>query len=456
MLEMARRSPEDERRPPYQGLAITGYAAITPHGNTEQTWDALVAGRSAVRQLDVNNFRTNIGAPVDFRSEDHFSKRELRGKSRLVAMSIVMAREALGQAGMLDANGKVSEEFTRDGRMASWISSGIGTTYHLIDVHNTIHNTVTSQEQHGEIFSTVTRDARYGSSRISPMDGLETFPEQINAQTAMDVGITGGWGGNTAEACATGASNIAEAARLIKDRWADAVVAGGFDDVLNEHREVGVGIFSGMRTVLSPGNGDPARASRPFDRDRDGFALGAGGGLVVVEELGHAQRRGAPIYAYIDGFGKSMDGKDATGLDKQNVARMIVKTFMKDGGGYYPNVDAIFAHATSTKEGDKAEKDLLEMVFGEALKDIPVTAIKSSFGHLLGGAGSVNIIAAIEALRNGIIPPVANFENPDEGMENLLVVRDEPLVRPINRVLTVAYGFGGYDASMILSKAPQS
>lgn len=455
MLEIARYNTEGEIKHPYQGLVITGYSAITPHGNTEQTWQALLAGKSAVRHLDVNNFRTNIGAPVDFRPEDHFTKRELRGKSPLVAMSIVEARKALEMAGLLNAQGKIPEEFTRDGRVASWISSGIGTTYNLIDVHNTINNTVTSREEHGEVVSTVTRDARYGSSRVSPMDGLETFPEQINAQTAMDVGITGGWGGNTAEACATGASNIAEGSRLIKNGWADVVLAGGFDDVLTRHRDVGVGIFSGMRSVLSTRNDDPEKASRPFDKDRDGFVLGAGGGLVVVEELGHALRRGAPIFAYIDGFQKSMDGRGATGLDAQNVARMIVRTFMRDGGGYYPNVDAILAHATSTKDGDGLEKHVFQMVFGDALKDIPVTAIKSSFGHLLGGAGSVNIIAGIEALRDGKIPPVVNFENADEGMEDLNVVHGEPLVRPINRVLTVAYGFGGYDASLILSKIPQ-
>lgn len=451
MLEIARHTPEHENRPPYQGLVITGFAELTPHGNAEQTWDALLAGKSAVKEFDVNNFRTNIAAPVDFNPADYFSRRELRGRSRLASMSIVVAREALAMAGFLE-NGKVPEEYTKDGRFASWIASGIGTSQHLIDVYNTIHGSEIRTEEFGEVVSTVMRDSRYGSSRVGPMEGILTFAEQINAQTAIELGITGGWGGNTVEACATGASNIVEVSRLIWDGRADMGLAGGFEDPLSEHGEVGVGIFAGMRTVLSTRNDEPGRASRPFDRDRDGFALGAGGGLVVVEELGHALRRGAPIYAHILGFQKSMDGKDPTGLDRENVAKMIVKTFMRDGGGYYPDVDAIFAHATSTVEGDLAEAALLRMVFGEQLKNIPITAIKSAFGHLAGGAGAVNVVAAIQSMRDGRVPHIINLENQDEEVADLYLVKDRPLVKPVDRTLAVAYGFGGYDASLLLSR----
>ena len=425
---------------PAERLVITGMAALTPLGNTEQTLEGLNSGESGVKELDVKNFAVSIAAPVEFNPEAHFSKKEMKGRSPLNAMAVVIAREAMKNAGLLGEDGKLQKDIDRR-QAASWMASAFGSVHHIIDVYNQIHK----KDEAGN------ENPRLNSGRISPRKGLEIFPEELNGQVAIDLGVSG-WGGSSVEACATGLSNIIEAARIIKGGQAKVAVAGGLEDILSAYPEASIGMFAAMRSVLSTRNDEPKKASRPFDKDRDGFVLGAGGGAVVIEALDHALERGAPILAEILGFNKSMDGSDPTNLNKKIVAGTILKALYNQRTKEFYEVDSIFAHATSTNQGDQAEAELLKMIFGDSLKNIPIAAIKSNMGHLAGGAGAVNVIAAINALNSGKIPPILNLENPSQEFEGLFFVRGKPLEKDIKTALVLAYGFGGHNAVMLLGR----
>ena len=425
---------------PAERLVITGMAALTPLGNTEQTLEGLNSGESGVKELDVKNFAVSIAAPVEFNPEAHFSKKEMKGRSPLNAMAVAIAREAMKNAGLLGEDGKLQKDIDRR-QAASWMASAFGSVHHIIDVYNQIHK----KDEAGN------ENPRLNSGRISPRKGLEIFPEELNGQVAIDLGVSG-WGGSSVEACATGLSNIIEAARIIKGGQAKVAVAGGLEDILSAYPEASIGMFAAMRSVLSTRNDEPEKASRPFDKDRDGFVLGAGGGAVVIEALDHALERGAPILAEILGFNKSMDGSDPTNLNKKIVAGTILKALYNQRTKEFYEVDSIFAHATSTNQGDQAEAELLKMIFGDSLKNIPIAAIKSNMGHLAGGAGAVNVIAAINALNSGKIPPILNLENPSQEFEGLFFVRGKPLEKDIKTALVLAYGFGGHNAVMLLGR----
>ncbi len=439
MLERARNLGVELERRPAERIVITGFAQITPLGGTEETWQGLLDGRSGVRKFDVGNFRTNIAAPVKFNAGDHFSERDQKRLSNVAAMAIVASREAGTMAGLLGDDGRLRDGISRD-RVGSWISSGIAGTQYLIDVHGTIH----------EKDETGREDPVRGSRRINPFLGLKVFPEQMNGQVTIALAISG-WGGNTIEACATGAANIVEGARTIKTGDADIVFAGGAEDPLSHHGDVGIGIFASMRAV-SARNDRPEQASRPFDRDRDGFVPGAGVGVVVLENLEHALNRGATIYAEVLGFEKSMDGRDPTELDSERVARTIFKALYNAKSRTFYRVDAIFAHATSTIVGDVKEAEALRLVFGDGLPSIPITAIKSAMGHLGGGVGAVNVVVAVQAMDAGLIPHILNLENPGEGFADLNLVRGQPRKQHVGTVLATAYGFGGYNAVLVLGE----
>jgi len=425
---------------PAERLVITGMAALTPLGNTEQTLEGLNSGKSGVKEFDVKNFAVSIAAPVEFNPEAHFSKKEMKGRSPLNAMAVAIAREAMKNAGLLGEDGKLQKDIDRR-QAASWMASAFGSVHHIIDVYNQIHK----KDEAGN------ENPWLNSGRISPRKGLEIFPEELNGQVAIDLGVSG-WGGSSVEACATGLSNIIEAARIIKGGQAKVAVAGGLEDILSAYPEASIGMFAAMRSVLSTRNDEPEKASRPFDKDRNGFVLGAGGGAVVIEALDHALERGAPILAEILGFNKSMDGSDPTNLNKKIVAGTILKALYNQRTKEFYEVDSIFAHATSTNQGDQAEAELLKMIFGDSLKNIPIAAIKSNMGHLAGGAGAVNVIAAINALNSGKIPPILNLENPSQEFEGLFFVRGKPLEKDIKTALVLAYGFGGHNAVMLLGR----
>ena len=438
-LERSRELGVELENRPAERLVITGMAALTPLGDTQQTLEGLNTGKSGVKEFDVKNFAVRIAAPVEFNPEAHFSKKEMKGRSPLNAMAVIIAREAMEKAGLLGEDGKLRKDIDRR-QVASWMASAFGSSQHIIDVYNQIHK----KDEAGN------EDPMVNSSRISPRKGLEIFPEELNGQVAIDLGVSG-WGGSSVEACATGLSNIVEAARIVKGGYTKVAIAGGLEDTLSAYSEIGIGMFAAMR-VLSTRNDEPEKASRPFDKDRDGFVLGAGGGAVIIEALDHALERKAPILAEVLGFNKSMDGSGLTNLNEKIVASTILRALYNEKTKEFYEVDSIFAHATSTNQGDLAEAELFKMIFGDNLKNIPIAAIKSNMGHLAGGAGAVNVIAAINALKSGKIPHILNLENPSQEFKDLNFVRGEPLEKDINTALVLAYGFGGHNAVMLLGK----
>lgn len=439
-LERTRQFGVELEERPAERIAVIGVSAITPLGDTGQTLEGLCSGRSGVRVFDVGNFAVSIAAPVEFNPEKYFSKKEIRETSIPNAMAIVLAREAMRNAGLLGGDGKLRKGINKR-QVASWMASAIGSATLIVDVFNKIHE----KDQGGN-------EDTVGNSRHIPIrTSLQIFPQEFNGGVAKDLGISG-WGGSSVEACATGLANIVEAADKIKTGKAKIVVAGGLDDILSKHPEIGIGMFAAMRSVLSTRNKEPEKASRPFDKDRDGFVLGTGGAAVVLADYEYASEIGAPILGEVLGFKKSMDGYDPTNLDKENVAGTILKALYNEGKREFYDVDAIFAHATSTVEGDVAEAAVLRMVFGDDLKNIPIAAIKSNLGHLAGGAGAINFLAALDALRIGKIPHILNLDNPGPEFADLNLVRGQPLIRDIKTALVLAYGFSGYNAVMLLGK----
>lgn len=459
-FETARKLGVELEKKPAERIAITGMAALTPLGDTEQTSKGLENGSSGVKSYDVKNFEVGIAAPVIFDPLKYFTKKEMREKSPLNAMAIVLAREAMGKAGLLGENGKLRKDIDRRS-VASWIGSAFGSSMQVIDVYKKIHKisfvkVVEGKDEDGNDYAlrAPIEDMVEGSRFVPPRAGLQTFPEELNGQVAIDLGISGP-GGSVVAACATGINNPNEALGKIKSGEAKIAVAGALEDLLvpHSHPEVCIGLFAAMGPgVLSRRNSDPEKASRPFDRDRDGFIAGSGGGVIIFEEYEHALMRGAPILAEVLGFANSMDGSDPTNLNIEIVAGTIIQALYNEKKKEFYDVDAIFAHATSTKLGDIAETEVYREVFGDDLKNIPITAIKSIMGHLLGGAGAVNIIAAVNALIRGKIPHILNLDNPDPKFADLNLVKGKPLERDINTALVVGYGFGGHNGVMLLKK----
>ncbi len=432
---------------PSDTVVITGYAQLTPLGNTTETEKAEFAGISGTKKYDVKNFRSNIAGPINFRPEDHFSEKELRGLSRIGALGIVLAKEAGKMALVLDDTGKLKNDFDPL-KAGCTVSTGIGAHSKMVDVYVKIHwktdpNTGKMQPA----------DPVEGSRLLSPFIGLQLFPEELGGDIEASLGLQG-WGINSAEACATGLSSITDAYHLIKTGKNDIVFAGGIEDVISERPDLSIGVFAAMRGPLSSRNDEPEKASRPFDRDRDGFVLSAGGGVIVLERLDSALARKAPIYAVVLSAEKGSDGYSPTNLETNRVAKLILKTLKlpEEKNLTYP-IDAIFAHATATKAGDLAEITTLRTALGDDyLNKIPITAIKSMHGHLAGGAGAVNAISAIRAIEKGFIPPIVNLDNIDEPFKDLNLVKGKALKGNFNTALVLAYGFHGKDAIVLLGK----
>lgn len=431
---------------PTDAVAITGYAELTPLGNTKETEAGELKGNSGTRKFDVNNFRSNLAAPAKFDPREYFSEKELGRMSRIGAMGVVLSREAGRKAGIIGDDGKLLSKF--DARKAGCtVSSGIGASTKMVDVYLKIH--WKADEETGELKP---NDPRTGSSLVSPFAGLQLFPEELGGDIEAELGLQG-WGVNSSEACATGLSSIVDAYHLIRTGKNSIVFAGGIEDTLSEHPELSIGVFAAMRGPISARNDDPEKASRPFDRDRDGFVLASGGGVVVLERLDSAISRKATIYAVILGAEKGSDGYNPTNLNTNRVAQLILKTVkLPEEEIAYP-IDAIFAHATATKSGDAAEVNALRAAFGtEYLKNIPITAIKSMHGHLAGGAGAVNAISAIRAIEKGFMPPIINLDNVDEPFKDLNLIRGKALKGDFQTALVLAYGFHGKDAALLLGK----
>ena len=431
---------------PANRVVVTGFADMTPLGDTQETWERSLTDDSGVRMLEgiEEHLTTKIGALFP---EGYDSKRllhpndEKQGLSTDAALGIVLTRLACIQAGLMkEGEQYVDPNVIHSRDITSTISSGMAAADQIIEVHKN------TQEGRG--------------SRMRADLALQVFPEEPGGRVTIAVGINGRRNTNSMEACATSLSSIVLGFDVLKQGWAHAVVAGGMDTLMERHPSETIADFSSIH-ALSTRNDEPQKASRPYDRDRDGFVLASGGGMVVLEDEAFAQARGATIYAEVIGASKTLDGNSTsfdarkaltTEMDPQNVADTFIEAMLTTDrrGIYIPRVYG--AHATSTK-GDRLEALALHLAFGGRLKDILITANKSRIAHTLGGAGVVNLIMAIQMILGGKVPSILNLDNPDPEIDYPLnYVRGKYAEVQADNALVGAFGFGRHNAAVHLAR----
>ncbi len=407
-------------------VVVTGVGVISPVANDKtQFWNSICQGRNGISRLtqivDPTPYASQIAGEVKgFDPSKSFSSKEIRRMGRFVQFGVVAARMAVE-----DARVDISSEDPY--RIGVIVGSGIG-GLHVIE------------EQHKVLLSK-------GPNRISPFLIPMLISNMAPGQIAIDQGFRGP---NTCEvtACASASHSIGEAFRIIQRGDSDLMIAGGTESSLTP---LAVGGFSAMK-ALSTRNDDPEHASRPFDRDRDGFVMGEGAGIVILEELGHALKRGAHIYCELVGYGMTSDAYHMTAPspDGEGPARCM-KFAIEDAGLKPEEVSYINAHGTSTVLNDKVETLAIKKVFGESAKKIPVSSIKSMVGHLLGAAGGVEFIATAFSINEDLIPPTINYQNPDPDCD-LDYVPNEARSCKVEVACSNSLGFGGHNATLVLKK----
>ena len=402
--------------------------ALTALGpDVASTWDGLVAGRSGIRTIqtfDPSRLASKVAAEViDFDPGGVIDRKDARRMDRYIQFGLVASREALARAGLPDRlEGALAE------RTGVILGSGLGGATTLFD--------------------NVMVMAARGPDRISPF----FIPMGIANVGAGQIAITfGPMGPNfaTVSACATGAHAIGEAWETIRRDDADLMLAGGAEAAIHE---AVLGGFASMK-ALSTRNDDPPRASRPFDRDRDGFVMGEGAAVLVLEALEHAEKRGAEPLAELIGYGATADASHITlpapgGIGAVRAARRA----LEKAGVTADEIDHVNAHATSTPEGDLAELQGMRTLFGDRVGAVAITANKSMLGHSLGAAGAIESVATIQALRTGVIPPTINLEHPDPAAEGLDLTPLKSATRPMTLALNNSFGFGGQNAVLIFRR----
>jgi 3-oxoacyl-[acyl-carrier-protein] synthase II len=404
-------------------VAVTGLGAITPIGNNVQEfWRGCLEGRNGVETVssfDPSDFASKVAGEVkDFNPEDYMEKVEANRMDRFVQLAIAAAQMAMEDSGLDQAG-------IEGPRIGCLVGSGIG-------------GIKTFETQHARLM-------KKGPSRVSPYFVPMMIADMAPGLVSIRFGLKGP---NFAvvSACASGAHAIGEAFNLIRTGYADAMLVGGAEAAVTPMTLAG---FSSMK-ALSFRNDDPAHASRPFDKERDGFVLGEGSGMVVLEEMEHARSRGARIYAELAGYGATGDAYHMTAPapDGDGAVRAM-RAAMADAGVGKGEVDYINAHGTSTPHNDKIETMAVKSVFGERAHEIPVTSTKSLIGHLLGAAGAVEFVACSLSLETGRIHPTINYEVPDPDCD-LDYVPEGPRELPLLTVLSNSFGFGGHNACLLL------
>jgi len=406
-------------------VVITGIGVVSPVGSDVETfWKNITAGKSGVGRItkfDPTDFPVQIAAEVkDFDPLKYFDKREIRRLDPFIQFAVAAAEQAVKQAG-------IDDESLDKERIGVLIGSGIGGL-----------NTVETQHQ---IL------LEKGPKRVSPY----CVPMEIINMASGIVSIRHGFKGpniSVVTACATGTHAIGEAYRTILYGDADVMVAGGAESCITPLSVAG---FAAAR-ALSTRNDEPEKASRPFEKNRDGFVMGEGAGVVVLEEYEHARRRGAPILAEVVGYGTSGDAYHMTAPAPggEGAARAI-RNALKDAGVSPEQIDYINAHGTSTKFNDLYETMAIKSVFGEHAYRVKISSIKSMIGHLLGAAGGVEVVSSVLTLVNGVIPPTINYEEPDPECD-LDYTPNQAVEMPVNYVLKNSFGFGGTNACLVLKK----
>ncbi|SFJ00477.1 beta-ketoacyl-ACP synthase II [Thermoflavimicrobium dichotomicum] len=406
-------------------VVITGLGLVTPIGQDSKSfWQGLMSGKSGagpITRFDPTHYPTRIAAEIkDFRPEDHMDKKEVKRMDLFAQFGMAAARQAIRHASL-----SVTHELGE--RMGVMVGTGSG-GLNLI------------QREHGRVLQ---EDPR----RLSPYLASAMLANMASGEIAIATGARGP-SAAVVTACATGSSCIGEAMRMIQYGTADIMLAGGTEAPITP---LGLAAFSRIR-ALSRQNEDPRRASRPFDRSRDGFVAGEGAGVIVLEELEHARKRGVPILAELIGYGASTDAYHITSpLPDGGGAVQAMKLALQDAQLTAADIDYINAHGTGTPLNDRIEVMAVKRVFGQRVDQIPISSIKSMTGHLLGAAGAVEMIASVLALQEGWIPPTINWEEADEGC-TLDFVPNHPRRQSTRIIMSNSFGFGGHNASLIVKK----
>ena len=406
-------------------IVVTGLGLVTAVGHTvEATWESIVAGRSGVSPIDIfdaSGFSSRIGATIrNFDLSPYMSPKEARKTDTFIHYGIAAAKQAIADAGI-----EVTDE-NRE-RIGIAIGSGIGGLPGIEKGHDSY--------------------LAGGPRRISPFFVPSNIINMIAGNLSIELGIRGPNYG-IVTACSTGTHNIGDAARMIERGDVDVMIAGGAEMATSP---MGLGGFAAAR-ALSTRNEDPEGASRPWDKGRDGFVLGDGAGVVVLESWEHAAARGATIHAEFAGFGMSSDAHHITlPPDDGDGAHRCMRLALRDAGLDASSVDHINAHGTSTPAGDVIETRAVKRTFGEHAFDLTVSSTKSMIGHLLGAAGGVEAVFAILAIRDQVVPPTINLHDPDDECD-LDYVPHTARDMKIDVAMSNSFGFGGTNGTLIFKR----
>jgi len=427
-------------------VVVTGLGALTPLGNDPETyWENLVLGKSGASEItrfDASKFKTQFACEVKgFNVQDHIHRREARRMDLFTQYAVVSARQALNDAGIV-AEGFVGDEGSKEAleyagkhkvdpdRAGVVWGSGVGGFESFMNEAKNYY--------HGD-----------GTPRFSPF----FIPMMIPDIAAGHISISNGLRGPnyaTVSACASSTHALIDSFNIIRLGKAEVMVTGGSEAVITEG---GIGGFNALK-ALSTRNDDPQRASRPFDKTRDGFVLGEGAGAIILESLEHALARGAKIYCEMVGGGMSADAHHITAPHPEGLgATNVMRATLEDAGMQPSDIDYVNVHGTSTPLGDIAETQAIQKVFGEAAYDLSISSTKSMTGHLLGAAGAIEAMACIKAIEHGIIPPTINFEHEDESLDPRLdFTFNKARKRDVGAALSNTFGFGGHNASVLFKK----
>ncbi|HEY3579532.1 MAG TPA: beta-ketoacyl-ACP synthase II [Pyrinomonadaceae bacterium] len=412
-------------------VVITGLGLVTPVGNTvEDTWTALMSSRSGadyIKKFDAERFSVKFACEVkNFDPLTFIAKKEARKMGAFIHYAIAASIEAVADSGIqMTPEGKFPASLAEN--TGTYISSGIGDFWAI-------------EREHSKLLDD-------GPDRVSPFFIVSAIVNLAAGQVSIRFGAKGP-NSATATACAAGAHAIGDSFKIIQRGDADVMICGGAESAITPMSVAG---FSAMR-ALSTNNDDPIHASRPFERDRDGFVIGEGAGILILEELEHAKQRGAKIYGEVVGYGACADAFHLTMPDETGSgARRVMQRTLKDAGVQPEQVGYINAHGTSTPYNDKFETLAIKETFGPHAYKLAVSSTKSMTGHLLGAAGGIESVFSALVLQRNVLPPTINYFNPDPECD-LDYVPNEPREAHVEYVLSNSFGFGGTNAALLFKR----
>jgi 3-oxoacyl-[acyl-carrier-protein] synthase II len=406
-------------------VVVTGVGAVTPLGTgVDSFWPRMLRGENAVDKvthLDVSDYTTRIAAEVkDFNAEDWLEKKDARRIDRFIAFAVAAARMALDDSAI-----ELTDELKDD--FGVLIGSGIGGLTYLAEQHR--------------------RQIEGGPGKVSPFLVPYMIPDMASGYVSILNGLRGP-NSCVVTACSTGANAIGDAYHIVKRGDAVAMLAGGSEAPINE---LGMAGFCSAR-AMSTRNDDPAHASRPFDKDRDGFVIAEGSSVLVLEDYDHAKARGAKIYGEILGYGMTGDAYHMTQPHPEGSGAIRAMRMALRNAGLQPEqIGYVNAHGTSTYYNDKLETAAVKAVFGDHAQQLPISSTKSMIGHTLGAAGAIEALVCLLAMRDGILPPTINYETPDPECD-LDYIPNEARKAQTDYALSNSFGFGGHNVSLVMKR----